>query len=79
MASHGASWVQGAHVRFRSLDFFVTAEGELAQAPAPVQLLRSISLDATIEALKELRLHTLEACAPESNWLLSFDYGRLEH
>ena len=64
MASHGVSWVPGVHVRFRSLDFFVTAEGELAWAPAPVQLLRSTSLDATVKALKELQLHAPAAHAP---------------
>ena len=54
MACHGVSWVPGAHVRFESLDFFVSTEGELARASAPIQLLRSTSLDATVEALKEL-------------------------
>ena len=67
MASHGVSWVSGMHVRFGSLDFFVTVEGELAWAPTLVQLLRSTSLDATVEALKELRLHALEASAPRSD------------
>jgi hypothetical protein len=32
MASHGIDWILGAHVRFRSLDFIVTLEGELVQA-----------------------------------------------
>ena len=41
-------------MRFGSLDFFVIAEGELARAPAPVQLLHSTGLDATVEALEEL-------------------------
>ena len=36
MASHGISWVSGAHVHFGDLDFIVTAEGELAMAPAAV-------------------------------------------
>ena len=78
MASNGVSWVPGAHVRFGSLDFFVTAEGELVRAPTPVQLLRSTGLDATVEALKELRLYAPEAHAPRSDQLLSFDYRRLE-
>jgi hypothetical protein len=58
MTSHVKSWVLGAHVRFRSLDFLVTAEGGLAQACFPVRLLRSADLDSTVEALEELRLHT---------------------
>ena len=78
MAGHGVSWVPDAHVLFRSLDFFVTAEGELARALAPVQLLRSTGLDATVEALEKLQLHTPEACVPESDQLLGFGYGRLE-
>ena len=78
MASHGVSWVPGVHVRFGSLDFFVTAEGELAWAPAPVQLLCSTGLDATVEALEKLQLHTSEARVPGSDQLLGFDYRRLE-
>ena len=66
------------HVRFGSLDFFVTAEGELAWAPTSIQLLRSTGLDATVEALEELQLHAPEARAPGSDQLLGFDYGRLE-
>ena len=61
MASHGVSWVSGAHVRFGSLDFFITTEGELAWALAPIQLLRSTGLDATVEALEKLQLHAPEA------------------
>ena len=79
MASHGVSWVPGMHVRFRNLDFIVTMEGELAQAPTTVQPLHSVSLDGIIEALEELQLHALEARVPESNRLVGFDYGRLEH
>ena len=37
MASHGVSWVLGAHVRFGNLDFIVTTEGKLAQVLAAVQ------------------------------------------
>ena len=65
-------------MRFRSLDFFITVEGELARAPAPVQLLLSTGLDATVEALEELQLHAPEARAPGSDQLLGFDYGRQE-
>ena len=55
------------HVRFESLDFFVTTEGELARAPTPVQLLCSTSFNTTVEALEEQQLHALEACAPGSD------------
>ena len=78
MASHGISWVLGAHVCFGGLDFIITTEGELAQAPAAVQSLHSAGLDAIAEALEELQLHAPEARAPGSDQLLSFDYGRLE-
>ena len=78
MASHGVSWVSGAHVCFRSLDFIVTMEGELAQAPATVHPFHSTGLDVIVEVLEELQLHAPEACAPGSGQLLSFDYGRLE-
>ena len=54
MASHGISWVSGAHVRFGNLDFIITMEGELAQAPAAVQPLHSAGLDAIDKALEEL-------------------------
>ena len=79
MASHGVSWVPGAHVRFGSLDFIVTTQGELAWAPAPVKLPHSTDLDATVEAFEELQLRTPEVCVPGSDQLLGFDYGRLEH
>ena len=54
MASHGVSWVSGAHVRFESLYFIVTTEEELVQAPATVQPLHSTGLDAIVEVLEEL-------------------------
>ena len=54
MASHGISWVSGAHVCFRNLDFIVMMEGELVQVPAAVQPLHSAGLDAITEALEEL-------------------------
>ena len=78
MASHNVSWVPGAHVCFGDLDFIITTEGEPALAPAAIQPLHSAGLDAIVEALEELQLHAPEACAPESNQLLDFDYGRLE-
>ena len=54
MASHGISWVSGAHVRFRDLDFIITVEGELTRAPIVVQPLHSTILDTIAEALEEL-------------------------
>jgi hypothetical protein len=42
------------HVRFESLDFFVTVEEELMRAPAPIQPLRSASLDVVVKTLEEL-------------------------
>ena len=78
MASHGVSWVLGAHVCFGNLDFIITTEGELMQAPVAVQPLHSSGLDAITEALEELRLHAPEARASGSDQLLGFDYRRLE-
>ena len=78
MASHGMSWVLGAQVHFGDLDFIVTTEGELAQAPAAVQPLHSAGLDAIGEALEALQLHAQGARAPRGDQLLDFDYGRLE-
>ena len=78
MASHNVSWVPGAHMRFRDLDFIVTTEGEPVLAPATVQPLHSAGLDAIVEALEELQLHAPEAHAPGNDLLLDFDYGRLE-
>ena len=54
MASHGISWVPGAHARFGNLDFTVTMEGELVRAPIVVQPLHSTGLDTIAEALEEL-------------------------
>ena len=78
MASHDVSWVPGMHVHFRNLDFIITMEGELAQAPTAIQSLDSVGLNAIIEALEELQLHAPEARVPKSDWLLGFNYGRLE-
>jgi hypothetical protein len=61
---------------FGSLDFLSTAEGGLAWAPAPVQPLRSIGLNVTVEAL--VKLHALESRAPGSNQFLDPNYTRLE-
>ena len=54
MASRGVSWVLGMNMRFESLDFIITMEGELARAPAPIHLPRSTVLDTTVEALEKL-------------------------
>ena len=64
MASHGVSWVLGAHVCFGNLDFIVTMKRELMQAPITVQPLHSVGLDAIAEALEELQLNAPEARAP---------------
>ena len=45
MASHGISWVPGAHMHFGDLDFIVTVGGELALAHAAIQPLPSIGLN----------------------------------
>jgi hypothetical protein len=52
-------------VRFGSLDFIITIEGELVQAIVPVQSPPPTSLDAIIEALEELQLNAPEAHASE--------------
>ena len=78
MASHGVSWVLSAHVRFGNLDFIITTEGELMQAPVAVQPLHSASLNVIAEALEELQLHVPKAHAPRSGQLHGSNYGRLE-
>ena len=65
-------------MRFRSLDFIVTVEKELAWAPVPARPLHSVGLDTIIEALKELQLRAPEAYVPGSDRLLNFDNRRLE-
>ena len=45
MASHGISWIPGAHVRFEDLYFIITVGEELALAHAAIQPLPSIGLD----------------------------------
>jgi hypothetical protein len=61
MASHGIDWTPSVHVRFGSLDFLTMTD------PAPVRPPRSASLDAAVEALEKLQLHTPEAHAPGGN------------
>ena len=78
MSSHDISWVLGAHMRFRDLDFTITTEGELALASAAIQPLHSTGLEAIAKASEELQLHAPKARAPGSNQPLDFDYGRLE-
>ena len=78
MASHNVRWVLDRHVLFQNLDFIVTMEGELAWPPVVIQPLCFAGLDLIAEALEELQLHALEACAPRSDQLVGFDYGRLE-
>ena len=63
-------------MRFGDLDFIITMEGGLVQAPTTIQPLHFIGLDAITEALEELQLHAIEARALESDQLLGFDYGR---
>ena len=58
MANHGASWVLGMHMHFRSLDFIDSTKGELAWANGTTTPPQAISLDAVIETLGELWLHT---------------------
>ena len=54
MASHGVSKVPGAHVHFGNLDFIITMEGELAQAPTAIQPPHSTGLSVIAKALEEL-------------------------
>ena len=63
MASHGVSWVLRVHVCFGNLDFIITMEGQLAQAPTAVQPLHSTGLDVIAKALEELQLHSPKAHA----------------
>jgi hypothetical protein len=63
MASHGINWTLGAHMRFESLDFVITMEGDLVQAIVPAQSSSPTGLDAIVEALEELWLSAQEAHA----------------
>ena len=65
-------------MRFRSLDFIITKDGELTQTPGPAQFSRSDSLDTIIKALEELQLCTLEARASGSGQPLSPHRERLK-
>ena len=67
MANHGTSWVAGTHMRFGSLDFIASMEGELARANGPTTPPQTVSLDTVIETLRELWLHTPGTHAPESD------------
>ena len=42
------------HMRFGSLDFIISTEGELAQANGPATPPQAVSLDAVIDTLGEL-------------------------
>ena len=63
MANRNVSWVLGAHVHFKDLDFIITTEGKLALARIAIQPLHFTGLDAIAEALEELQLHALKARA----------------
>ena len=65
-------------MNFENLDFIITTEGGLVQAPMAVQPLHFTSLDVIVEALKELQLHAPEARVSGSDQLLGFDYRRLQ-
>ena len=52
MASHNVSWVLGMHVCFGGLDFIVTKEGRLVQAPATSQPLHFSGLDVITKVLE---------------------------
>ena len=67
MASHGISWVLGAHVRFGDMDFIITVGEELALAHAVIQPLPSIGLDTVNEVVEELQLHAPGPRAPGNN------------
>jgi hypothetical protein len=54
-------------VRFGNLDFIVTTEGGLVQAPIAIQPLQFTSLNTIAEALEELQLHAPEAHTPRSD------------
>jgi hypothetical protein len=52
--------------------------GELDRAPTPQPPLVA-GVNTAIEALGELRLSAPEACAPERDRALDFDFRKLEH
>ena len=45
MANHNISWVPGAHVHFRNLDFIITVGGELVRAHTAIRPLPPNGLD----------------------------------
>jgi hypothetical protein len=53
------------HMRFKTLDFIITTEGELVWALAPAQPTLTIGLDAIDGAIEELQLHALELAGGE--------------
>ena len=65
-------------MRFGSLDFIVTTEGELVRPTITIQPLHFTGINAIAEALEELQLHAPEDHASESDQLFSFNYERLE-
>lgn len=71
MASHGANWVLGMHMRFGSLDFIASTEGRLTWVNGPATPFWAISLEEVTETLRELRLYALGTYDPGSNQCLS--------
>ena len=67
MANRNVSWVPGARVCFRNLDFVITTEGELVRSSAATQPLVFTGLDAIAKAPEELQLPTTKVRAPRSN------------
>ena len=72
MASHGISWVPGAHVHFRNLDFIITVGRELAMAHAAIQSLPSISLNhERLECQLNVSLGPLQSMEDQHHLILS--------
>ena len=73
MASHGISWVLGAHMCFGDLDFIITMGGELALAHVAIQPLPSIGLDyGRLE--RQLGISLGPQPSREDPWCLTFSY-----
>jgi hypothetical protein len=79
MACHDISWVPGTRIRFGSLDFIVTAEGDLERALTPVLPSPATGLDTVIETLEGLRLRPSESHALEHGQLGSPGRRRSEY
>lgn len=79
MACHDIGWVLSARMCFRSLDFVVTTEGDLEEAPALVLPSPATSLDMVVEALEGLQLHPSESGASEYGQLDGSYPERSEH